>query len=222
MASNLSHSIPTLPWRGRTTWSLTLANTIPLVVGLALFGFGEGLLALSGLGATPWTVFALGLAKHLGISVGWTTLLVSAVVMLAWIPLRERPGAGTVANTLIIALVLGLTVELAAPHALVLRMCYMLAGVWTIGFGGALYLTTGLGPGPRDGLMTSLHRRLGVSVVYVRLSLEVTVLAVGWLLGGTAGVGTVLFAGAIGFALGVNLTLITRATTFVTHRRSPR
>jgi uncharacterized protein len=184
MASNLSHSIPTLPWRGRTTWSLTLANTIPLVIGLALFGFGEGLLALSGLGATPWTVFALGLAKHLGISVGWTTLLVSAVVMLAWIPLRERPGAGTVANTLIIALV-----------------------------------TTGLGPGPRDGLMTSLHRRLGVSVVYVRLSLEVTVLAVGWLLGGTAGVGTVLFAGAIGFALGVNLTLITRATTFVTRRR---
>jgi len=110
MATSLKHSIPVLPWRARSTWSLTVANAVPLVFGLSLFGFGEGLLVLSNLGASPWTVFALGLARHLGVTVGWATLITSAAVLLAWIPLRERPGCGTIANIVIIAAVLGWTV----------------------------------------------------------------------------------------------------------------
>jgi len=211
MATSLKHSIPVLPWRAQSTWSLTVANAVPLVFGLSLFGFGEGLLVLSNLGASPWTVFALGLARHLGITVGWATLITSVAILLAWIPLRERPGCGTIANIVIIAAVLGWTVLLPSPHVLLVRLLLMVAGVYVIGLGGAIYLTTGLGPGPRDGLMTSLHRRLGVSVVYVRLSIEVTVLAIGWLLGGTVGVGTIVFASLIGFSLGLNLGLVSWA-----------
>jgi uncharacterized membrane protein YczE len=178
----------------------------PLYVGLVLFGIGEGLLVRSRLGATPWTVFAQGVAAHLHVSLGWATAGISAVVLLAWFPLRERPGFGTVSNLVVIAYVLDVTVSTApAPSAMVLRALYVALAVAAIGVGSALYLTTGLGPGPRDGLMTSLHRRLGVSVVYVRLSLEVAVLTVGWLLGGTVGVATAIFAASIGFAIGTSL-----------------
>ena len=204
----MRHTIPTVPWRATTTWSITPRNLVPLIFGLSVFGFGEGLLVLSHLGASPWSVFALGLAKVMHLSVGWTTLLISAAVMLLWIPLHEKPGFGTIANIAIIAGVLGVTVLLPAPHALVVRVLLIVIGIECIGLGSALYITTGLGPGPRDGLMTSLHRRTGISVVYIRLSIEVTVVVLGWLLGGTVGLGTVAFAACIGFALGVNLVLV--------------
>jgi len=127
-------------------------------------------------------------------------------VMLAWWPLREKPGFGTLANLIIIAYALDLTsVSVATPSGNLARAALMVAGVAAIGIGSALYLTTGLGPGPRDGLMTSLHRHLHVSVVYVRLSLEVVVLVAGWLLGGVVGIGTAFFAGAIGFSIGWSL-----------------
>jgi len=178
----------------------------PLLGGLSLFGVGEGLLVASHWGATPWTVFAQGLGQRLGISIGWSTLLISVVVMLAWWPLREKPGFGTLANLIIIAYALDLTsVSVATPSGNLARAALMVAGVAAIGIGSALYLTTGLGPGPRDGLMTSLHRHLHVSVVYVRLSLEVVVLVAGWLLGGVVGIGTAFFAGAIGFSIGWSL-----------------
>ncbi len=181
----------------------------PLIGGLSLFGMGEGLLVASHWGATPWTVFAQGLARHLHVSLGWATILVSLGVLLAWWPLRERPGAGTLANLVVIATVLDLTAShVATPTSPAWRGALMVAGVAAIGVGSALYLTTGLGPGPRDGLMTSLHRRLGVSVVYVRLSLEVAVLLVGWSLGGVVGVGTAFFASTVGFAIGLSLRLL--------------
>ncbi len=181
----------------------------PLIGGLSLFGVGEGLLVASHWGATPWTVFAQGLARHLHVSLGWATILVSLGVLLAWWPLRERPGAGTLANLVVIATVLDLTAShVATPTSPAWRGALMVAGVAAIGVGSALYLTTGLGPGPRDGLMTSLHRRLGVSVVYVRLSLEVAVLLVGWSLGGVVGVGTAFFASTVGFAIGLSLRLL--------------
>ena len=181
----------------------------PLIGGLSLFGVGEGLLVASHWGATPWTVFAQGLARHLHVSLGWATILVSLGVLLAWWPLRERPGAGTLANLVVIATVLDLTAShVATPTSPAWRGALMVAGVAAIGVGSALYLTTGLGPGPRDGLMTSLHRRLGVSVVYVRLSLEVVVLMVGWSLGGVVGVGTAFFASTVGFAIGLSLRLL--------------
>ncbi len=203
------HSIPLTPWRAASTWHLRPRMVLPLAGGLSLFGFGEGLLVQSRLGASPWTVFAEGLGHHLGISIGTATGLISLTVMLLWIPLREKPGLGTISNILIIAEVLNLTVEyLPVQHALLLRSIYVLAGVGAVGVGSALYLTTGLGPGPRDGLMTSLHRHFQVSIVYVRLSIEATVLFVGWLLGGTVGFGTAIFAALIGYSIGASLSIV--------------
>jgi uncharacterized membrane protein YczE len=183
----------------------------PLLSGLTLFGFGEGLLVQSHWGATPWTVFAQGVARHTGFSLGWSTALISAVVLVVWFPLRERPGFGTIANLIVIAYVLDLTTyALVVPSNPGLKILYIVGGVVVIGIGSALYLSTNLGPGPRDGLMTSLHRHLGVSLVYVRLTLEATVLLVGWLMGGTLGVATAFFATTIGFSIGVSLNVLER------------
>jgi uncharacterized membrane protein YczE len=182
---------------------------LPLVAGLSMFGLGEGLLVVAHWGATPWTVFAQGVARHAHISLGWSTALISCVVLLLWLPLRERPGFGTIANLIIIAYVLDVTSSsLGEPSNDGAKALYVVAAVLLIGVGSALYLTCGLGPGPRDGLMTSIHRRFGVSVVYVRLTLEVTVLVVGWLLGGTVGVGTAFFAATIGFCIGLSLRVL--------------
>lgn len=209
----LSHRIPTTPWRAETPWGLRPRMVAPLLAGLALFGFGEGLLVASHWGATPWTVFAQGVARHAHVSLGWSTAAISAVVLLAWWPLRERPGVGTLANLVVIAYVLDVTAAaLPTPSSPALRSLYVVGSVLVIGMGSALYLTTGLGPGPRDGLMTSLHRRLGVSVVYVRLTLEAGVLLAGWLLGGTVGVATAFFAATIGFSIGACLQLVRTAT----------
>ena len=181
----------------------------PLVIGLSLFGFGEGLLVASHWGATPWTVFAQGVANRLDVPLGWSTAMISGVVLLAWWPLRERPGFGTLANLVIIAYALDLTAShVDTPRGALLRGVMMIGGVVAIGIGSALYLTTGLGPGPRDGLMTSLHRKFNVSVVYVRLGLELVVLAAGWLMGGVVGVGTAFFALSIGFSIGASLKVL--------------
>jgi uncharacterized membrane protein YczE len=186
----------------------------PLLGGLTLFGIGEGLLVQSQWGATPWTVFAQGVARHSGLSLGWSTALISCGVLVLWWPLRERPGFGTIANLIVIAYVLDITtyvVPLTADPAL--KILYIVGGVVVIGVGSAFYLTTGLGPGPRDGLMTSISRRLGVSLVYVRLSIEATVLIVGWIMGGTVGVGTAFFAATIGFSIGASLNVLDRTVS---------
>lgn len=207
----LSHTIPVTPWRATSTWALRPRMVAPLVGGLAGFGVGEGLLVQSQWGASPWTVFAQGIAKQASISIGWATALISCFVLLLWFPLRERPGFGTVANIVIIAYVLDLTTTtVAVAHSPALKVLYVVGAVALIGMGSAFYLTCGLGPGPRDGLMTSLHRRLHVSVVYIRLSIEVTILLVGWLLGGTVGVATAFFAATVGFSIGASLQLLTR------------
>ena len=207
----LSHRIPVTPWRATSPWDIRPRMLAPLLSGLTLFGFGEGLLVQSHWGATPWTVFAQGVARHTGFSLGWSTALISAVVLVVWFPLRERPGFGTIANLIVIAYVLDLTTyALVVPSNPGLKILYIVGGVVVIGIGSALYLSTNLGPGPRDGLMTSLHRHLGVSLVYVRLTLEATVLLVGWLMGGTLGVATAFFATTIGFSIGVSLNVLER------------
>jgi uncharacterized membrane protein YczE len=207
----LSHRIPETPWRANNPWAIRPRMLLPLFGGLAAFGFGEGLLVQSQWGASPWTVFAEGIAQHAQISLGWATALISVVVLLAWFPLRQQPGFGTISNVIIIAYVLDVTTyAVAAPHADWLKVIYVLGAVASIGIGSAFYLTCNLGPGPRDGLMTGLHKRLNVSVVYIRLSIEVVVLAVGWFLGGSPGVATAFFAATIGFSIGASLNVMER------------
>jgi uncharacterized protein len=195
------------------------------VVGLWLFGSGEALLVDAGLGVSPWTVLAQGVSSQLTIGIGAATFAVSVVVLLLWVPLRERPGIGTLANAVLIAVSLGVTVPLLpSPASTAWRVVEVLVGIGLIGLGSGLYLTTGLGPGPRDGWMTGVHQRTGVPVTVVRLVIEVVVLVLGWLLGGTVGVGTVAFALLIGPAVGYGLALtglLGRATGMVDSADSP-
>ena len=184
---------------------------VVLAVGLWLFGTGEALLVDAGLGVSPWTVLAQGVGMQTSIGIGWATFLISVAVLALWVPLRERPGLGTVSNTVLVALALGVTVPvLPTPDSPVLQGVEAVAGIALIGLGSGLYLTTGLGPGPRDGWMTGIHQRTGLPVTPVRLVIEVSVLGLGWLLGGTVGVGTVAFALLIGPSVGYGLAGIGR------------
>jgi uncharacterized membrane protein YczE len=169
-----------------------------LLTGLVAMGGGIGLMAEAGLGLGPWDVLHQGLALHTGLSLGSLNIAVGVGVLLLWLPLRQRPGIGTVLNVLVIGLVVDLTLALLPePEHLAVRVPAMLAGVVLMGVGSGLYIGAGLGPGPRDGLMTGVAAR-GHSVRSVRTALEVTVLVLGWALGGTVGVGTVVLALAIG------------------------
>lgn len=177
-----------------------LSRRLPqLFAGLALYGWSMAMMIKSGLGLDPWDVFHQGLARYLPLSFGQVTMVVGAVVLLAWIPLRQWPGVGTVANVIVIGLAAdaGLAV-LPAPDPLWARIVMMVSAVVLNGLAGAAYIGAHLGPGPRDGLMTGLAARTGLSLRVVRVGIEVTVLAVGFVLGGVVGVGTVLYALAIG------------------------
>ncbi|MDO3704678.1 hypothetical protein Q3W71_23730 [Micromonospora sp. C28SCA-DRY-2] len=171
-----------------------------LYAGLVLYGVSMALMIRSGLGLDPWDVFHQGLARRTGLSFGAVTIAVGALVLLLWIPLRQRPGIGTVSNVVVIGLVVDATLALLpAGGPLAVRIGLLVAGIVGNGAATGLYIGARLGPGPRDGLMTGLvARRPGWSIRMVRTGIEVTVLAVGWLLGGTVGVGTVAYALAIG------------------------
>lgn len=174
------------------------ARLIRLYAGLALFGFSIALLVRARLGLDPWDVFHQGLAQRAGLPLGTVVILASAAVMLAWIPLRQRPGIGTISNAVLVGLVLDASLGvLPHPTAIELRGAFLAAGILLNAVATALYIGAGLGPGPRDGLMTGLAAR-GHSIRVVRTSIEVSVVALGWLLGGTVGVGTVAYALAIG------------------------
>ena len=201
-----SHTVPVTRWRSASRWRTRPVTFAILIVGLWIFGTGEALLVASHLGNAPWTVLAQGLSTHLPISIGVATFLTSVTVLLLWIPLRERPGLGTISNAVVIALALQVMITvLPEPDNTVVRLLFVLGGIAIIGIGSGLYLTTNLGPGPRDGWMTGIHVRTGWPVYAVRLGIEVTVVVVGWLLGGTVGIGTVLFALLVGPAVGYGL-----------------
>lgn len=203
-----ARTVPITRWRSASRWSARPDSLLVLVVGLYLFGTGEALMVVGGLGVSPWTVLAQGLATRLPISIGLATFLISAVVLLLWIPLREHPGVGTIANAVVIAVALQVGIGvLPEPTALPLQVGAVLLGLALIGVGSGFYLTTNLGPGPRDGWMTGLHLRTGWSVARVRLAIEVVVLSVGWILGGTVGVGTLMFAVLIGPAVAQGLAV---------------
>ncbi|WP_102145121.1 YczE/YyaS/YitT family protein [Mycobacterium hubeiense] len=170
-----------------------------LLVGLSGYGFSMAMMVRAGLGLDPWDVFHQGLARHTGMTIGIASAVVGVAVLVAWIPLRNRPGIGTVANVIVIAITVdaGMAI-LDAPTSMPVRIAMMVAAVVLNAFSTVLYVGAGLGPGPRDGLMTGLVVRTGLSVRLIRTSIEATVLVVGWLLGGTVGVGTVVYAFGIG------------------------
>jgi uncharacterized membrane protein YczE len=171
---------------------------LALYLGLVLFGVSIALLVVSGLGLDSWDVFHQGVAERTGLGLGSIVILVGAIVLALWIPLRERPGIGTVSNVILVGLAIdGALVFLPEPSVIALQVLFMVAGIVLNAVATALYIGAGLGPGPRDGLMTGLAKR-GHSIRLVRTSIEVVVLAAGWLLGGTVGIGTVLYAISIG------------------------
>lgn len=170
-----------------------------LIIGLILFGLGEALLIASGAGVSPWTVFAQGFSKVTNWSIGLSTFTISFFVLLFWVPLRQTPGVGTVLNIIIISLVL----DLSAPYLPVfetsaMRLAEAALGVIITGFGGGIYLIANLGPGPRDGLMTGLQRQTSRPLATVRSVIEISVVLLGWSLGGVVGIGTLMFAFGIG------------------------
>jgi uncharacterized membrane protein YczE len=170
-----------------------------LLVGLCGYGFSMAVMVRAGLGLDPWDVFHQGLTVHTPMSIGVASAVVGVAVLLAWIPLRNRPGIGTVANVIVIAVTVDAALSvLSTPTSIGVRIAMMVGAVVLNAFSTVLYVGAGLGPGPRDGLMTGLVVRTGLSVRVVRTSIEAAVLAVGWLLGGTVGVGTVLYAFGIG------------------------
>ncbi|WP_338694290.1 hypothetical protein V2W30_06195 [Streptomyces sp. Q6] len=177
----------------------SLRRLVQLFVGLILYGASDALLVQAGLGLEPWGVLHQGLAELSGISIGVVSIIIGAVVLLLWIPLRQRPGLGTVSNVFLVGLSMDATIALVPmPDAYGLRVPMLLTGVVLNGVATGLYIAANYGPGPRDGLMTGLHRRTGRSIRLVRTVIEVTVCVVGFALGGTIGVGTVVYAVAIG------------------------
>lgn len=204
-----ARTIPITPWRSPRRWTARPTTVLVLILGLWIFGTGEGALIAAGLGVSPWTVFAQGLATHVGLSIGATTFIIGSAVLLLWIPLRERPGLGTVANIVVVATSLQvMSTVLPHPDGFGWQLAMVLGGIALLGLGSGLYLTCNLGPGPRDGWMTGLHQRLGWPLTTVRLGIEVIVLGVGWLLGGSVGLGTVLFAVLVGWSVGTGLRFV--------------
>ena len=214
-----SRTIPNTSWRAKTTWGLidnnqSLQRFIILILGLTLFGIGEAFLVITSLGNSPWVVLSEGISLNSNLNIGQATFFVSLMVLFLWIPLKQKPGFGTLANMVVIAaaIELGLLI-IPEVNGLALKIFYVLFGILLVGIGSALYITCGLGTGPRDGLMTGLHYRTGVRVGRVRLGIEVMALTTGALLGGSLGVGTALFALLIGQSVAISLGVLDRLTS---------
>jgi uncharacterized membrane protein YczE len=207
-------TVPHTPWTAKSRWDLSLFRTAVLFFGLFIFGLGDSLLIQSDIGNAPWSVLAQGVSNRLEITMGWSTFGISTLVLLLWIPLREKPGFGTLSNIAIIATAIQVGVSIfPMQDSYLIGVMYCLLGIAMVGTGSALYITCGLGPGPRDGLMTALHHRTGIRIGRVRLAIEGSVLVIGWLLGGTVGLGTLLFATLIGQSIAVALGVVSRVTS---------
>ena len=205
--------VPTTWWSAADpmTTSPPARTLVILIIGLWIFGTGDAMLIAAGIGNTPWTVLAEGIALNINWSVGQATFLVSILVLLLWIPLKERPGIGTILNVVFIAAAIEVMVpRLPVPDSQAMAVAEVLAGVLLIGIGSGIYLTANLGPGPRDGWMTGLQRASGIPIARVRGSIEVSVLLLGWLMGGTFREGTILFALLIGPVVAICLNLAGR------------
>ena len=206
-------NIPKVSWSSQETFNLKpkLSTLFFLCFGLILFGFGEALVVISFIGNSPWTVMAQGISINSGLSIGIVTFIVSVVVLSSWFFLKQKPGLGTIFNIVIIAAMLDITIALIpTPETYIMKLLMAAVGVMIVGVGSGIYLIANLGPGPRDGLMTGLQRVTKYPIAWVRVCLEVTVVTSGWILGGTVGLGTLLFAFGIGPAVALGLHLVTK------------
>ena len=203
--------IPKLSWTSTKPFNLKpkFSTLFFLCFGLTLFGIGEGLLVVSSSGASPWTVLAQGISLNVGFSIGTITLVLSIAVLFLWIFLNQKPGIGTVLNALIIAMMIDLCIKFVpTPENFISQISLAIIAVITVGLGGGIYLVANLGPGPRDGLMVGIQQKTNLPIALVRVIIEITVVSIGWYLGGVVGIGTLLFAFGIGptVALGLFLT----------------
>ena len=176
---------------------------------MSLFGLGEGLLIVSFTGASPWSVLAQGISLNVNLSIGTITLLISVAVLILWIPLGQKPGMGTIFNALIIAIMIDLCIKyVPTPSNYIHQLLLAVISVIMVGIGGGIYLVSNLGAGPRDGLMIGLQKLTNFPIAVVRATLEISVVSIGWYLGGTVGVGTLLFAFGIGPCVALGLYLV--------------
>ena len=206
-------TVPHTPWTATSRWDLSPVRIIVLFFALFIFGLGDSLLIQGQIGNAPWSVLAQGVSNRLEITMGWSTFAISTLVLLFWIPLKEKPGFGTLSNIALIAIAIQVGVTIFPDQDTYLAgILYCLLGIAMVGLGSALYITCGLGPGPRDGLMTAIHHKSGVRIGRVRMGIEGTVLLGGWLLGGTVGLGTLLFATLIGQSIAISLGVVSRLT----------
>ena len=202
--------IPKTSWSSKKSLNLKpkFWTFLYLCLGLALFGLGEGLLIVSFTGASPWSVLAQGISLNVNLSIGTITLFISLVVLIFWLPLKQKPGIGTILNALIIAMMIDICIKFVpTPENYISQLILAIVAVFTVGFGGGIYLVANLGAGPRDGLMVGLQKKTNMPIAAVRAFLEISVVTVGWYLGGKVGLGTLLFAFGIGPAVALGLYL---------------
>ena len=203
--------IPKVSWSSEKPLNLKpkFSTFFFLCFGLTLFGLGEGLLIVSFAGASPWSVLAQGISLNVNFSIGIITIFVSVVVLVLWLPLNQKPGIGTILNAIIIGLMIDVCINyVPTPENYSYQILLAIVAVLTVGLGGGIYLVANLGAGPRDGLMVGLQKKTNLPIATVRGSLEITVMSIGWYLGGTVGIGTLLFAFGIGPCVALGLYLV--------------
>ena len=204
-------NVPKVSWSSKKPLNFKpkLSTFLFLCFGLTLFGLGEGLLLVSLTGASPWSVLAQGISLHVDLSIGVITLFISLFVIFLWIFLNEKPGIGTILNAIIIAFMIDISIAFfEAPENYFSQVLMAVISVLLVGLGSGFYLIANLGPGPRDGLMTGLQKKTNLPIASVRVFLEITVVITGWYLGGTVGVGTLLFAFGVGPAVAMGLYIV--------------
>ena len=203
--------IPKVKWSSEKPFNFKpkFSTFFFLCFGLSIFGLGEGLLIVSFTGASPWSVLAQGISLNVNLSIGTITLLISIAVLILWIPLGQKPGMGTIFNALIIAIMIDLCIKyVPTPSNYIHQLLLAIISVIVVGIGGGIYLVSNLGAGPRDGLMIGLQKLTNFPIAAVRGTLEISVVSIGWYLGGTVGIGTLLFAFGIGPCVALGLYLV--------------
>ena len=203
--------IPKVKWSSEKPFNFKpkFSTFFFLCFGLSIFGLGEGLLIVSFTGASPWSVLAQGISLNVNLSIGTITLLISIAVLILWIPLGQKPGMGTIFNALIIAIMIDLCIKyVPTPSNYIHQLLLAVISVIMVGIGGGIYLVSNLGAGPRDGLMIGLQKLTNFPIAVVRATLEISVVSIGWYLGGTVGFGTLLFAFGIGPCVALGLYLV--------------